>query len=228
MKSNGALPPWLRDKGWSDRLLPEIKGILGHHLFMVAPREEDVEHATDLMALSLTLPTGVRVACRVRRGEQLRRANAWGEEFTIRSGRPNGVKTELAKILEGWGSHLFYGFADEGLLCWLLGDLSVFRLWFHRWSATHGGALPGQDIPNRDGSSRFLAIPIEDLPPEFVLARQLPPEELRWHGGYVEVLPIDLDGIGDAKPLVRSPGTADLGKQRLDAELAEYRQGRLL
>jgi hypothetical protein len=226
--SNGALPPWLRDKGWSDRLLPEIKGILGHHLFMVAPREEDIEHATDLMALSLTLPTGVRVACRVRRGDQLRREKAWGEEFTIRSGRPNGVKTELAKILEGWGSHLFYGFADERLLCWLLGDLSVFRLWFHRWSATHGGALPGKEIWNRDQSSRFLAIPVEDLPAEFVLARGLAPEELRWRGGYVGDNPIDLEGCAQAVPLVRTPGTADLGKRRLDAELTEYRQERLL
>lgn len=211
MASNGTVPAWIKDKQWSDQLLPAIKRILGEHLLMAAPREEDIERATDLMSVELVLPSGLRVACRVRRAAQLRRDTSYGEQFTIRSKRPNGVKCELAKIVEGWGSHLFYGFADEDLVCWLLGDLSVFRLWFLRYLASHGGEMPGEDIPNRDGSSRFLAIPIEDLPPAFVIARQMPPDDLRWHGGYAGVLPVDLSE--EASPATET--------------LPAYRQGQL-
>lgn len=227
--ARGQQAPWVIDKEWSDGLLPEIKRILGEHLLMAAPRVEDVERATDLMAITLTLPEGLRVACRIRRGDQLRRDTSWGEEFTLRSGRPNGVKTELAKILEGWGSHLFYAFADGEILSWLLADLKVFRLWFYRHLATHGGAMPGKEIANRDHSSTFLAIPIEDLPPEFVLARALPPEELRWRGGYVGVNAIDLTGAEETAPTVdRPPGVADRGRRRLDAEVLGYRMERLV
>jgi len=205
MSSNGHVPAWQIDKGWSDELLPQVKRILGEHLLVPAPREEDIERATDLMAATLTLPMGLRVACRLRRGDQLRRDPARGEEFTIRSGRRSGAETELAKMVSGWGSHLFYGFADDEVLCWLLGDLNVFRLWFNRHLAAHGGALPGRELVNRDGVSKFLAIPIAELPPEFVLARCLPPAP----GG-------------------RGPGVADRARRRLDQEIDAYRKVPLL
>ena len=98
---------WQLDKRWADRFLPEIKRILGEHLIGEPPEEEDQEHNTDLMVLKMD---AVRVACRVRRNQYIDR---YGDEFTIRAGRPNGSKTELTKIVEGWGDYFFYGFSDE-------------------------------------------------------------------------------------------------------------------
>ena len=44
---------WKTDKRWSDRFLPEIKGIIGAHLITEPPFEEDAERNTDLMVLRL-------------------------------------------------------------------------------------------------------------------------------------------------------------------------------
>ena len=98
---------WQKDKRWSDRFLPEIKRILGEHLISEPPIEEDAERNTDLMVLRLD---AVRIGCRVRKYEYLKQ---YGDEFTIRAGRPTGAKTELTKIIEGWGNYFFYGFSDE-------------------------------------------------------------------------------------------------------------------
>src|SRR4030042_5530071 len=97
---------WGRDKQWSDRFIPEIKGILGQYLIGEA-KEEDQERNTDLIVLKMEV---VRVACRIRKYEYIIK---YGDEFTIRSSRPSGAKTELTKILEGWGNYLFYGFSNE-------------------------------------------------------------------------------------------------------------------
>ncbi len=164
--SNG----WKRDKTWPDRFLPEMKGILGTHLIGEPPVEEDQERNTDLIVLNLDT---VRVACRVRRHQYTER---FGGEFTIRAGRPSGVKTELTKVIEGWGDYIFYGFSDAAesrLAAWVLGDLKVFRYWFNRQLAENKGVVPGFGKNNTDGSSTFRAFKIDELPAEFVVARQL-------------------------------------------------------
>lgn len=158
---------WQADKRWSDRFLPEIKAILGTHLIAEPPIEEDAERNTDLMVLRMD---AVRVACRVRKHNYVSR---YGHEFTIRSGRPSGVKTEITKIIEGWGDYLFYGFCDRGereLCQWVLGDLKAFRLWFNRQCVT--GTVPGIEKPNTDGSSTLRAFPVNDIP-GFVVARRV-------------------------------------------------------
>jgi len=156
-----------KDKAWSDRFLVEIKRTLGEYLISEAPVEEDQICNTDLVVLSAA---PYRVACRIRRHEYIQR---YGNEFTIREGRPSGVKTELAKIVEGWGDYLFYGFSDTNEQCierWMLGDLKIFRLWFMRHLITGHGTPPGRGKPNQDGSSSFRAYDITSLPPEFIVA----------------------------------------------------------
>lgn len=161
---------WKVDKQWSDRFLPEIKAILGTHLIGEPPAEEDAERNTDLIVLRME---AVRIACRVRQFEYLAR---YGDEFTIRADRPSGAKTELTKIVEGWGDYFFYGFSDEGaehLARWTLGSLNVFRLWFMRsLAAMPAGTFPGARRHNGDGSSSFLVFRIRDLPREFVIAQK--------------------------------------------------------
>ncbi|MDO8588387.1 MAG: hypothetical protein Q7T82_15270 [Armatimonadota bacterium] len=163
------LPQWKRDKAQSDRLIPELKRICGEYLIGEAPEEDDAERNTDLIVLKLA---AVRIACRIRTHEYM---EAYGGEFTIRSSRPTGTKTELAKIIEGWGDYFLYGFSDAAgriLAAWMLGDLKVFRHWFASQLVKNKGNIPGTECANKDGSSLFRAFRIDALPSNFIKARR--------------------------------------------------------
>ncbi len=152
---------WHADKNWSDKFLAEIKQILGLHLIGPPPQEEDMLRNTDLIVLRME---ACRIACRIRRYQYIVEYN---EQFTIRSGRPNGTKTELTKIIEGWGNYLFYGFADSQethLAYWTLADLNVFRVGFFRSLAKHAGKIPGIERLNQDGSSSFHSFKWANFP----------------------------------------------------------------
>lgn len=167
---------WKDDKHWSDQFLPEIKRILGEHLIGEPPVEEDAERNTDLIVLRME---AVRIGCRIRAAKF---AGLYPDEFTIRSGRPSGVKTELTKLMEGWGDYFFYGFeGDEPgqLGRWFLGDMKVFRVWIFRCMVRNSGKLPGQEHFNRDNSSSFFSFCIAELPNEFVVARSVEVAPLR-------------------------------------------------
>lgn len=156
---------WQQDKRWSDRFLHEIKGHVGQALIGEPPVEEDQQRNTDLVVLRLD---AVRIGCRVRKHDQIR----YSHEFTIRSGRQSGIKTELTKIIEGWGDYFFYGFADQDenrLALWLIGDLKAFRIWYSRQLVLRRGDPPGLRQNNRDNSSSFHAFKWADIP-GFVVA----------------------------------------------------------
>lgn len=157
---------WQKDKKWANQFLPQIKQILGLYLIGEAPQEEDVEHNTDLIVLRMN---AVRIACRVRRSSYYER---YAEDFTIRAERPNEAKTELAKIVEGWGDYFFYGHAGERSLlrAWNLGRLDVFRLWFNGQICKNHGEVPGQLLVNHDGSSKFRVFKWAELPKSFWVA----------------------------------------------------------
>ena len=158
---------WQNDKAWSDQYLPEIKKILGLYLIGEPPQEEDARHNTDLIVLSMA---AVRIGCRIRRPGY---AEKYGNEFTIRTSRPKNMKTELAKVIEGWGDYFFYGHAgDDGLALWALCDLKVFRLWFMSQLAKRKGDIPGVLQKNGDGSSDFRAFKFCNLPSDFIVARK--------------------------------------------------------
>jgi hypothetical protein len=167
-----------RDFDYQRRFIPAMKRIIAEHLLVEAPAEEDALRNSDLIVLGL--PNQLRVACRVRKYEYLAR---YGDEFTLRASRGSGVQTELQKVLNGWGTHLLYGFAapDESaeLVQWVLGDLDVFRGWYWDECLARDFEPPGIRRLNQDGSSTFLAFRIGELPPEFVVARLVaPPEHL--------------------------------------------------
>lgn len=158
---------WKAEKAWSDKFLVDIKRILGEYLIGEPPREEDAERNTDLMVLRMD---AVRIGCRVRRHKYYA---AYNGEFTIRAGLPSGAKTELTKIIEGWGDYFFYGFANEGqtgLHAWALADLKAFRLWFNRYLVLNNGRVPGKEQGNTDGSSTFIAFSWKDFPTNFLVA----------------------------------------------------------
>jgi hypothetical protein len=162
---------WQADKAWSDRFVPEIKSILGTVLIDVAESDDDVTRNTDL--ITLTMRSGLRIACRVRKHRYLA---AYADEFTIRCSRPSGTETEIDKLLAGWGDYLFYGFAnadETALAAWFVGDLRVFREWF-AWYLRVFNDWPGDLRHNRDGSSKFLVFGIHDVDRRFILARKQP------------------------------------------------------
>jgi len=164
---------WQEDKLASDRFIPHIQEVLGRCLIGIASVDEDQERNTDLIVLSLK---SVRIACRVRSESYQDR---FGDEFTIRSSRPRGTKTELAKVIEGWGDYILYGFGSDTeprLTQWHLGDLCVFRSEFCRFLYRNDkNVMPGTEKKNHDGSSCFRVFKWSEFPPSFVVASSVNP-----------------------------------------------------
>lgn len=149
-------------KQWSDKFLPEIKRHLGEFL-LCEMVEEDHHRNTDLIVLKME---SKRVACRVRRHRYFCNHD-YRQEFTIRSCVHSGNRTELSKIIEGWGDYLFYGFSNEDetrLVAWRILSLNAFRLWFNTSIVQAGGEIPGQANSNTDGSSDFRAFRADKIP----------------------------------------------------------------
>jgi hypothetical protein len=162
---------WKDDKRWSDVFMPEIKSILGMHLLGEAPHEEDATRATDLIVLKME---AVRIAVRMRK-KSYGINPMYREEFTIRSERGSGTKTELRKVMEGFGDFLFYGFEhQEGgrLGRWTIVDLAIFRgSMFEKTYMSNAGVLPGDGFVNTDGSSSFRVFRYADFPRSLVRAK---------------------------------------------------------
>lgn len=112
------------DRAWSDRCLPHVTAIVGQRLLVPAPIERDRNEATDLIVLH---GRNVTIAVRLRRAAKY--LGKYPGQFTIRSDRESGAKTELAKIIDGWGDWLFYGYGTDAgdIPEWMLVDLTIFR-----------------------------------------------------------------------------------------------------
>ena len=117
-------------------------------------------------------------ACQIRRASNYEK---YKNEFTIRSKRPSGNKTELRKIIEGWGDYFFYGFSNKdetALHSWFIGDLSVFRVWFvselYKKGIDNNYALPWIEKENHDKSSSFFIFNITAIGDDFIKAIKTP------------------------------------------------------
>ncbi|KPJ64899.1 hypothetical protein AMK68_00255 [candidate division KD3-62 bacterium DG_56] len=160
---------YLSDREWSDSYIEQIKAIVGPYVLEPSPFEIDTKNAADLMVLQ---NKSVKVACRLRRPGYER----FYGEFTIRSNRASGVKTELAKIVDGWGDWLFYGhIRDENELIhpWYLLDLHVFRAALIRQHAS----IISKTLSNTDGVTCFKAYRIDSFPSEIVIASSVKLEQ---------------------------------------------------
>lgn len=116
---------WQKDKIWSDQFIPTIKYLVGPKLLIESKlEEEDALEATDLLILKAR---DMRIACRIRRPGF---SEKYYSQFTIRSQRDSGTKTELEKIMSGYGDWMFYGHSTGHgveLAPWYLIDLEIFR-----------------------------------------------------------------------------------------------------
>lgn len=139
------------DRAWGDSKAPQVMAILRplipHCVVLsVADVELDNKQATDFTIQLI----GGSIAVRLRRPRYTYR------DLTIRAYRENGVKTELAKIKEGYAFRYFYGWTDENgaIAEWMLIDMDRLR-------ATN--LLDRQAIPNKDGTTSFIAISAREL-----------------------------------------------------------------
>ena len=147
-----------RDKAWSDKFMRTIKQVLGLCLLTEGNFEEDAKENTDLRVLNLK---GVRIGCRVRTYDFYER---YPNEFTIRYSRPTGIKTEIDKIMDGWGDLFFYGFSNQSetsLIKWTLADLNVFRQWYREG---HGLV---KSVPS--SKCELIAFKWSDFPKGFIV-----------------------------------------------------------
>lgn len=147
------------DYEWQLKFLPAIRRLVGPLLLEPAPFELDAKEATDMLILRAR---DMRIGCRVRRAGY---ADRYPWEFTIRSQRDSGARTELEKITEGWGDWLFYGHAKHDELPeiarWFLIDLAALRAHLIR----HRARVKPAKQSNNDGT-HFVAFDLLKFPPQ--------------------------------------------------------------
>lgn len=157
---------YAKDRAWSDLKLPAIRQIVGPLLLEPAAFKVDAMEATDLMIIQAR---DLRIAARVRKAEY---AKTYPYEFTISSSRTSGAKTEMAKIIEGFGDWMFYGFSDDdngpGIGRWYLIDLDIFRanlIWCH--ARKH---LKFDKKSNMDNATSFVGYDIRSFTGKILIA----------------------------------------------------------
>lgn len=153
------------DRRWSDRFIPEIQRIVGPFLLRPSSFNVDTQQAADLVLLKAR---GMDIAARVRRSGY---ADRYPFEFTIRSGRDTGAKTELAKLMEGFGDWLFYGHScdsEKVISRWFLIDLHVWRESLLRHGYKSGWGKLARAKSNSDGT-HFIAFDVRDFQPHLLI-----------------------------------------------------------
>jgi len=156
------------NRAWSDQFLPEIRRIVGPHLLVPSPLEVDREQAADLIVLRAR---DMAVAARVRRCGY---ADEYPYDvyFTVRSRLDNGCKTEMAKLMEGWGDWMFYGhagLAPGSVDRWWLIDLHLWRERLLREGFAQGWKHLAKQQSNGDGT-HFLAFDLRAFKPSILIA----------------------------------------------------------
>lgn len=154
------------DRSWSDLKIPTIQRIVGPLLLEPADFLRDAEQATDLIMLHAR---DMRIAARVRRKGY---AETYPHEFTLRSARRSGAKTELTKIVDGYGDWLFYGHSDDdagpGISRWMVIDLNVFRANLIRHNSMRH--IVYEQRHNRDAATSFVAFDVRSLTGKILVA----------------------------------------------------------
>ena len=157
------------DKKWEEHENQFVEPILQSLLLRKANFKWDVHRATDMRIA--TVIGGERdgqairdIAVRVRRPGVFLDKRGYGSQFTVRTRRDSGAKTELAKFLDGWGDWFFYGHAsileDEPIPHWCVIDLNIFR--------KHERAVAVHLQDNRDGTY-FNGYDINSFPDELLI-----------------------------------------------------------
>lgn len=119
---------YVSDREWADKYYPQIRDILNvvfGTLIDISPstQEEDNKRAIDYKVINMDK---VSVGCRLRKGTNyFYKYN----DVTFRMSRPNGYKTELSKIREGFPDWYLYCWVNsfDFLSHWVIIDMAEFR-----------------------------------------------------------------------------------------------------
>lgn len=137
-----------------------------------ATTDEDMREATDLKFEVIT--SGAQnhdIAVRCRRFSYWKRYDpgmgcGYREQFTIRRQTRYGVRTEIHKIMDGYGTFMMYAFESSGgadrLVQYVVLDLDVFR--------EYAKSVQWSDVPNYDGT-RGAAFALGHFPDRLVVCR---------------------------------------------------------
>jgi hypothetical protein len=121
----------------------------------VAGWEDDLRRNTDFLVMAMA--NNWRITARVRTPEYRDR---FRDQITVRLDRPSGLKTELAKLRDGFGDFGIYAFASPDrpgrLVQWCLYNIALLREYLDQ-----GGRW--YERRNRDGSSTFAVFDIEEV-----------------------------------------------------------------
>jgi hypothetical protein len=147
------MSPFEDDFRYQERFYAKVQEILAQNAVhfirvKVATAAQDMRQATDFV---VETDRG-DIALRIRREEYSGRYRDW----TIRSYK-RGNRTELHKILDGWARFYLYCWEgrDGNLFDWVLIDLDKVR---------ECNLLTGRiETANKDGYTRFIAIPIREV-----------------------------------------------------------------
>ena len=151
------LPRWQREKAWTDKLKPQIDGIIetwGGKLLHVLPAtaEDDQQHGIDYY---LKLNFRCDLAFRARRNI----GKAMHRDFTLRHSVPSGAPTETDKIIAGCVDWYLYVWVEQNTIIeWMFVEMAVVR----RYELIQAAIREGQIQPTLEGGS-FLYIPFVDL-----------------------------------------------------------------
>ena len=104
------------NKGWrfAELHMPNVRSELGElpmkHFIDIetAIAKRDMEEATDLVITT----SGVDIAVRIRRNKFYKKASIFGYDLSIRAVN-KGYKTEIDKLIGGFGDYYFYGYSDD-------------------------------------------------------------------------------------------------------------------
>lgn len=137
----------------------QIKVILAKE-FIIQDAIADLKQGTDFLTFQIS---PFRVAARLRTFYHYK-INDRKNEFTIRWGRPSGVKTEIDKIREGLVQYFFYGFVNDNetdIIQYFIADLNMF---------IQNEPEPDAIYPNNPHNSDLAVYKITQLPKDFIVA----------------------------------------------------------
>ncbi len=154
MDLKGGAMNYNQNRSYSDGYMSSVKSILGQAIISESTFKQDTEEGFDLIT-----PNTKKIACRVRDYDRYKQ---YIQEFTIRSRSEYNKKTEIHKILEGYGDWMFYGFTQgNDVKYWSIIDLDIFR-------SNHTTAHYKEN-KNYDGNTKFRAYKLGTFPPDIII-----------------------------------------------------------
>lgn len=161
-------PETRKDFDWQLRYELTVRQKVGPFLLEPASWERDTKEATDFVRYRVIGEGVSAVAARIRRPEVMFSPKwaFWQWQFTVRLWRKNGVRTEHAKLVDGYADWLFYAVAapdDEiDFAHWMLVNLRPWRSALATPDVCR--ALQIEDRDNTDGTTGFRSYDIRSFP----------------------------------------------------------------